>query len=187
MLSLNGSPIANPYHIWQGNDDGGRGTLRRTKSTITVQRDPSSLVAAGVGSEIHSRTTSQSSQVHQYSSSSSFDGGTAVQPTHPALQHHAQSHHAHTKSQTQFLQFKFPQLSESQATESTRRPLAHTRSQSTLPVTLSTKDGHLLAFDALQTSPGAIDALEGISNSAKKQAREEMRVLVQAAVDKWTI
>ncbi|KAJ7212166.1 hypothetical protein GGX14DRAFT_447778 [Mycena pura] len=188
MLSLNGSPIANPYHIWQGNDDGGRGTLRRTKSNITVQRDPSSMLATGVGSDIHSRTASQSSsQMHQYSSSSSFDGGTAVQPTHPALQHHAQSHHAPTKSQTQFLQFKFPQLSESQAAGSTRRPLAHTRSQSTLPVTLSTKDGHLLAFDALQTSPGQIDALEGISNSAKKQAREEMRVLVQAAVDKWTI
>jgi len=103
--------------------------------------------------------------------------------------------HGHTKSQTQFLQFKFPQpgQSHSQPTEPTPatppppRPLTHTRSQSTLPITLSTTDGHLLAFDALQTSPGAIDALEGISDSAKKQAREEMRMLVRAAVDKWTI
>jgi hypothetical protein len=207
MLSVNGSPIANPYDVWQDNAEGGAGqarTLKRTKSSITIQRDPSFYGDENPGST-RSRTTSQSSlHMHQpsFSSLSSLDGNTTIHPpsnsqpqplAHPHL-------HGHTKSQTQFLQFKFPQLpshspaySQSQPTEPTlatpaaRRPLAHTRSQSTLPITLSTKDGHLLAFDALQTSPGEIDALEGISDSAKKQAREEMRMLVRAAVDKWTI
>jgi hypothetical protein len=54
-------------------------------------------------------------------------------------------------------------------------------------VTIPTKDGHLLEFDPLQTSPGALDALEGITDSSKKQAREEMGRLMQAAVSKWSI
>ncbi|KAF7365275.1 Nbl1-Borealin-N domain-containing protein [Mycena venus] len=196
MLSVNGSPIANPYD-----------------SSITIQRDPSfNGGASPSSSRVHSRTTSQSSslQMHQPSSSSmsSLDGNTTMhaqsnsQPQPQPLAHPHLQHHGHTKSQTQFLQFKFPQAqahsqpaySHSQPTEPTevatpvaRRQLAHTRSQSTLPITLATKDGHVLAFDALQTSPGELDALEGISDSAKKQAREEMRMLVRAAVDKWTV
>jgi hypothetical protein len=54
-------------------------------------------------------------------------------------------------------------------------------------VAISTSDGHVLEFDPLQTSPRAIDALVGITDSAKKQAREEMGRLVQAAVSKWSI
>ncbi|KAJ7095925.1 hypothetical protein B0H15DRAFT_1019952 [Mycena belliarum] len=189
MLSLNGSPIANPYDVWQGNAEGGTDqppTLKRTKSTISIQRDPSFTVTGGgspSSSRMHSQTTSQSS-------TSSLAGNATVQASlhaHPPT-------HGYTKSQLQFHQFRFPQQqSSSQPTEPTpatpaaRRPLAHTRSQSTLPITLSTRDGYVLAFDALQTSPGELDALEGISDSAKKQAREEMRMLVRAAVDKWTI
>jgi hypothetical protein len=209
MLSVNGSPIANPYDVWQGDTDGGAGparTLKRTKSSITIQRDPS-FNGGGAGTpSSYSRTTSQSSvQMPQSSSSShsSFDGNTTIHaPSHSQPQPLAHPHllHGHTKSQTQFLQFKFPQApaqsqsqpmySHSQPTEpptAAPRPLAHTRSQSTLPITLATKDGYQLLFDALQTSPGEIDALEGISDSAKKQAREEMRMLVRAAVDKWTV
>ncbi|KAJ7505380.1 hypothetical protein B0H11DRAFT_2220819 [Mycena galericulata] len=205
MLSVNGSPIANPYDVWPDAPQGDPGlarTLKRTKSSITIQRDPSFSLATTGGvspssSRPLSRAASQSSlQSHQPSSSSlsSQGGHTTMQPpsnsqplplAHPHM-------HAYTKSQTQFHQFKFPQLGYSQlqptpATPAARRPLTHSRSQSTLPITLSTTDGHLLEFDALQTSPGEIDALEGISDSAKKQAREEMRMLVRAAVDKWTI
>ncbi|KAF8208881.1 hypothetical protein K438DRAFT_1573514 [Mycena galopus ATCC 62051] len=197
MLSVNGSPIANPYDVWQSDAEGGAGparTLKRTKSSITIVRDPSFHTDSS-----RSRTTSQSSmQMHQSTSSmSSWDGNTTMHaPSTSQPLAHPHLHHGHTKSQTQFLQFKFPQASsqsQSQPTEPTvatpaaRRPLAHTRSHSTMPITLTTKDGHQLEFDALQTSPGEIDALEGISESAKKQAREEMRMLVRAAVDKWTI
>ncbi|KAJ6559249.1 hypothetical protein DFH09DRAFT_524198 [Mycena vulgaris] len=205
MLSVNGSPIANPYDVWQGDTEGGTGqtrTLKRTKSSITIQRDPSFSLANSGGespssSRMASRTASQSS-LHQSSSSlSSLNGNTTMQPSTSQPQALAHPHmHAYTKSQTQFYQFKFPQpaaqlhsqpAEPTPATLAARRPLAHTRSQSTLPITLSTRDGYLLEFDALQTSPDELDALEGISDSAKKQAREEMRMLVRAAVDKWTI
>ncbi|KAK7048303.1 Nbl1-Borealin-N domain-containing protein [Favolaschia claudopus] len=214
MLSINGSPLANPYDAQQGEPDANAAparTLKRTKSSITIQRDPSFQGTDSPASSImHSRAPSQASlQMHQStsSSSSSLDGhATMYAPhmPHPQPLAHPYLHHGYSKSQTQFHQFKFPQglyqpqmepvYSHSQPMEPTatmtpaaRRPLAHTRSQSTLPITLATKDGHLLAFDALQTSPGELDALEGISDSAKKQAREEMRMLVRAAVDKWQI
>lgn len=81
--------------------------------------------------------------------------------------------------------FRFP--SSQPHLEATPRPIPkHVRSFSAL-VAIPTKDGHLLEFDPLQTSPGALDALEGITDSAKKQARVEMGRLVQAAVDKWKI
>ncbi|KAJ7780583.1 hypothetical protein DFH07DRAFT_435710 [Mycena maculata] len=197
MLSVNGSPIANPYDVWQDAPEGGPDqarTLKRTKSNITIQRDPSfSLAVTGSpSSRPLSRAASQSSLASHHPSSSSLSSmsGNTTMHAQPAPLAHPHLH-AHTKSQTQFLQFKFPQ-SHSQPAEPTetsaaRRPFTHSRSQSTLPITLSTTDGHLLAFDALQTSPGELDALEGISDSAKKQAREEMRMLVRAAVDKWTI
>jgi len=54
-------------------------------------------------------------------------------------------------------------------------------------VTIATTDGHLLEFDPLQTSPRALDALEGITDAAKLQAKKEMGRLVQAAVEKWKI
>ncbi|KAF7299082.1 Nbl1-Borealin-N domain-containing protein [Mycena indigotica] len=175
MFSLNGSPIANPHDL----EPVAAPTLKRTKSNITISRDPSFTQDA------RSRTTSQSSttQHQSFSSSSSLDGGVALHPTHPSAPHER------TKSEVKFKQFKFPQAPVAESvpiTPAPRRPL-HTRAQSTLPITLSTKDGHLLTFDALEASPGQLEALEGISNSAKKQAREEMRQLVRAAVDKWTV
>ncbi|KAF7346226.1 Nbl1-Borealin-N domain-containing protein [Mycena sanguinolenta] len=208
MLSVNGSPIANPYDVWPGDGDAGgptapARTLKRTKTSITIQWDPAYNTDSS-----HSHTTSQSSLYQSSSSSmSSLDGNTTINaPPKPQPQPlaHPHLHHERTKSQTQFLQFKFPQMppqtqsqsqpAHSQPTEPTAvatpaapRPLSHTHSQSTMPITLATKDGYKLLFDALQTSPGEIDALEGISDSAKKQAREEMRMLVRAAVDKWTI
>ncbi|EJC98846.1 uncharacterized protein FOMMEDRAFT_148866 [Fomitiporia mediterranea MF3/22] len=50
-----------------------------------------------------------------------------------------------------------------------------------------TKDGLVLEFDPLLTTPAELDALEGITESAKKQAREDMTRLVQAALSRWKI
>ncbi|KAI0030428.1 hypothetical protein K488DRAFT_54252 [Vararia minispora EC-137] len=52
-------------------------------------------------------------------------------------------------------------------------------------VAVPTRDGHMLEFDPLVTSPIALDKLEGITNSAKKQAKEDMAKLLQQAVLKW--
>lgn len=50
-----------------------------------------------------------------------------------------------------------------------------------------TKDGLVLEFDPLSTTPAELDALEGVTNSAKKQAREDMTRLVEAALERWKI
>ena len=126
-------------------------TLRRTKSTISVKRDPSYLDA-------HSRTNSQTS---------------IFSNTHSRTN----SEHNIPPPSSQATQLDEP--------DTPKRPASSfTKSYS---VTISTKDGHLLEFDPLLTSPGQLEALEGVSNSAKKQARHDMGRLMQAAVEKWKI
>ena len=155
---------------WQLRTEGDR-TLKRTKSGITIRRDPSAAMNG-----FHSRTASQtsfytaSSQAASSSSSSSLSGESSF----------------NSHSQTSFSGFRFPAPPTPNNQSTPRPPLPHLRSFSAL-VAIPTKDGHLLEFDPLQTSPGALSALEGITDSAKKQARVEMSRLVQAAVDKWKI
>ncbi|KAF8809562.1 hypothetical protein BYT27DRAFT_7187880 [Phlegmacium glaucopus] len=196
MLSINGSPLVNPYefglgwfngiertemdsdddaqdvHGMQKNDLGGDRTLKRSKSGIIIRRDPS--VAFPTMNGYHSRTDSQTSF---YTASS--------QATSSSSHSRENSFVSQSHSQTKFPGFQFPapRITNNQTTP---RPAPHMRSFSAL-VAIPTKDGHLLEFDPLQTSPGALDALEGITDSAKKQARAEMGRLVQAAVDKWKI
>ncbi|KAK0201736.1 hypothetical protein DFS33DRAFT_1015544 [Desarmillaria ectypa] len=185
MLSVNGSPLANPFEFgmkWAKGANGSseeitpgasRPALKRTKSNITISRDPSFNT-----NSLHSRSQSQSS----LRPSSSQPSSTALSRTNsnaalPSSQP-SPSHNLFTPTRSQ--PTPFPKDSDS---PSFQLPTL-TRSYS---VTISTKDGHLLEFDPLQASPGSLDALEGISSSAKKQAREEMGRLVQAAVDKWKI
>ncbi|KAF5338931.1 hypothetical protein D9611_008748 [Ephemerocybe angulata] len=185
MLSVNGSPLANPYQFglgWfkgveQASEDAedeedtdqpstSRG-LKRSKSSIVIRRDPSST--------LHSRQASQASLFTSTSQSTSSHTRDPSQATRPAQQSGLNS------------AFRFPPPPPPSGNDTTPRQTSkHTRSFSAM-VAIPTKDGHLLEFDPLQTSPGALDALEGITASAKKQARIEMGRLVQAAVDKWKI
>ncbi|KAF9267487.1 hypothetical protein L218DRAFT_690788 [Marasmius fiardii PR-910] len=169
MLSINGSPLANPLWYQPSNGNGandagvgsgvgggrgGEGTrqLKRTTSNISIRHDPSFL------------STTQPRPNSQMSCSTHSRNNSEVTLISP--------------SETQTFDGLPPK------TPDTRTNGTMTRSYS---VTISTKDGHLLEFDPLQTSPGTLDALEGITDSAKKQAREEMGRLVQAAVDKWKV
>ncbi|KAI0247141.1 hypothetical protein BJV78DRAFT_1285787 [Lactifluus subvellereus] len=151
MLSINGSPLANPYELgldWLAEGDAaeedgpGRAVLRRTASNIVIRRDPSFAVPSNTSGTLnhhqsgHSRSNSQS---HPHSNSRA-EGIAASNSGHMAAR-----------------------------------------------VAVPTRDGHLLEFDPLLTSPGALDKLEGITDSAKKQAKEDMSKLVQAAVVKWTV
>ena len=154
MLSVNGSPLANPYELgleWLAEggteEEGGapsRPVLRRTASNIVIRRDPS-FVTAGSNTPgnltKHSRSDSQSQNLQPHSRSNSRPGGIP-------------------------------------ATNS---------GQMAARVAVPTRDGHLLEFDPLLTSPSALDKLEGITDSAKKQAKEDMSRLVKAAVAKWNI
>ncbi|KAF8225886.1 hypothetical protein L208DRAFT_1407901 [Tricholoma matsutake] len=213
MLSMNGSPLANPYEYGMGwfrgmgmadttsdEEDGNDGndsikvngvgeprTLKRSKSSIVIRRDPS-VAFPGSLNGMHSRTNSQASL---------FTGSS--QPTSSAhSRENSQSVHYHPNSQPRLPSDSLyppplpashsqsipPDVSNLNA-HTTPRP-NHSRSFSAL-VAIPMKDGHLLEFDPLQTSPGTLDALDGITDSAKKHARAEMGRLVQAAVDKWKI
>jgi len=197
LLSINGSPLANPYEFglgWfrgiesqlqQEEDDAqdiqaelspGRRMLKRSKSSIVIRRDASVAFPASVDGT-HSRTDSQLSfytaSSQTTSSTHSRDNSQTSQlPPIPATNHLGS--------------FRFPSSIPINS-DATPRPLPkHTRSFSAL-VAIPTKDGHVLEFDPLQTSPGTLDTLEGISDSAKKQAKLEMGRLIQATVDKWKI
>jgi hypothetical protein len=176
MLSINGSPLTNPYELgleWLADGDteeegeGARGagtgararggadvparmTLRRTASNIIIRSDPSSFVVPSA------KNTSNNLNNHHQA---------AERPRN----------NSNSQSQTQ------PQLVRSRSVAS--NPDGHMAARVAFP----TRDGHLLEFDPLLTSPGALDKLEGITDSAKKQAKEDMSKLVQAAVAKWTV
>lgn len=181
MLSVNGSPLANPYTLglgwFTGGDEGtpsetipkGKGrekangvpkTLRRVNS-IVIRSDPSvTLANSRRGSpQSHSLTNSQSTA-----------------PTHSRNNSRTQLHPESSTAATPPKSNPVP------------LPLAAVPSSSASAlVSLPIKDGHLLEFDPLTTSPSALDALVGISDSAKKHAREEMARLVKEAVRKWVI
>ena len=179
MLSLNGSPLSNPYGVdagWftadeaedgasRGDDETGHRKKKKGKesrlglgevgrpNSIFIRRDPSfTPTTNGIHSHIHSQAN------------------IAVSSTKNSRTDPSDSYTLHPN---------------------TPKPPSRTNSHTTLPpaalVAIPTKDGHLLEFDPLQTSPGALDALEGITASAKKQAKEDVGRLVQAAVDKWKV
>ncbi|KAH9480458.1 hypothetical protein JR316_0007058 [Psilocybe cubensis] len=202
MLSINGSPLANPYEFGLGwfkgvemaqmdeedelldadaaqktgvKGGGGGQALKRSKSSIIIRRDPSVAFPSG----LHSRTDSQASFYTASSSQTNSSRPNSLSREH-STQLEPQSHPVLGAS------FRFPPTQPTN-NEMTPRPATKiTRTFSAL-VAIPTKDGHMLEFDPLQTSPGSLDALEGISDSAKKQAKAEMGRLIQATVDKWKI
>lgn len=208
MLSVNGSPLANPYEFGMGwfkgvemqdtdddeDDEKLNGpseprTLKRSKSSIVIRRDPSVAFPPTLNGHggLHSRTNSQASIF--------TDPSQPTSSTHSRENSESLQTHQYSQPQMQSQPMYPSQFSSSHSQpplgashlnpHATPRPI-HTRSFSAM-VAIPTKDGHLLEFDPLQTSPGALDALEGITDSAKKHARVEMGRLVQAAVDKWKI
>ncbi|KAI0300398.1 hypothetical protein BC826DRAFT_1090384 [Russula brevipes] len=136
MLSINGSPLANPYDLGLGwladapDDDAVEETDGEHQSDRTMALRPG-----------RSRSTSQAQ--HSRSDLRTAGPGAVAAASNPG----------------------------------------HMSARVAVP----TRDGHLLEFDPLLTSPRALDKLEGITDSAKKQAREDMSKLVQAAVAKWNV
>ncbi|KZT60127.1 hypothetical protein CALCODRAFT_492890 [Calocera cornea HHB12733] len=61
------------------------------------------------------------------------------------------------------------------------------KAKPTALLSVPTKDGHIIEFDPLITSPDELDELEGITESARKKAREDMIKLVQQTLSKWTL
>ncbi|KAG6866290.1 hypothetical protein C0991_006386 [Blastosporella zonata] len=203
MLSVNGSPLANPYEFGMGwlkgmemaetdaetedatgldSTQSQSNTLKRNKSSIMIRRDPSVAFPARLKSDegLHSRTNSQASMYTAPSqpSSSLHSRENSLQPP---------SYSQPTPQTQPMYHSQIPQSSSQPNLLATPRPIRTQAHSFSALVAIPTKDGHLLEFDPLQTSPGALDALEGITDSAKKHARMEMGRLVQQAVDKWKI
>jgi hypothetical protein len=182
MLSLNGSPLANPYQIglgWfsglaSGDDDANdlgredvppqvngtkaameRPKLKKSKSQINIRRDPS-LVSSH---HSRSRTMSQTSAASALHSRTKSSNRTAALSTA-----HAQNH---STADLLLPSSQGPQLA--------------------ALISLPTSDGHLLEFDPIRTSPGQLDALDGITDSAKRGAREEMGRLMKMVTEQWKI
>ncbi|TDL22250.1 hypothetical protein BD410DRAFT_723257 [Rickenella mellea] len=171
MMSINGSPLEIPHQngylggsIEEEDEEDGEGDSRHGKrTTIIVRRDPSFSFTSQNGRHPPSRTNSQTNGFMPSSQKSNSS--------------------AHSSSQPSSSQSTQPASSQSQNFRS------HTRSKSQLSavVRVPTRDGHLLEFDPLLTSPEEIDGLEGITDTAKKQAKDDIARLVQTALAKWTI
>lgn len=180
---MNGSPLANPYQLdlknWfkavaEGGPDleeaagmrlgagaGAGKTLKKQRSIIVRSASSSSNVGAPSSFGSHSRSTSQASTLV----------GTSQSPIEPQGSFSMDKEHRNQ-----------PTVSERASADD---PFAGP-SFSAL-VSVQTKDGHVLEFNPLQTSPEELDALEGITDSAKKQAKDDMARMIQATFQKWKI
>lgn len=54
-------------------------------------------------------------------------------------------------------------------------------------IRVPTKDGLILEFDPMLSTPDELDSLEGITDDAKRQAREDMTLLVQETLARWKL
>ncbi|KAG8762360.1 hypothetical protein FRC11_009663 [Ceratobasidium sp. 423] len=183
MLSVNGSPLANPldpdYDVAPDDQlelDGG-------KAVRSPKPKPNHLSKQGSSIRIrpHNSRSATSFAIRHPSASStstlvSYDIPSSTSSTlnsHSGSQHSAKQ--LPSAPSTSQLQLDVP-----------RTPSRIRRTASAL-VMLPTTSGEVLELDPLVASPGAVDALEGISDSAKKMAKEEMVRFVTEAVAKWNV
>lgn len=195
MVSLNGSPLVNPFQFGmslfrsveqaeaeiegaegessQQGTTNGQLPLKRVKSSIIVRRDASVVLPPAANDP--SRADSQNSF---YTASSTLHSRNPSQSSAP-----------NATNNSLYPTARFPSTHPSYIPpeQQTPQPASKVIRSFSALVAIPTKDGHLLEFDPLQASPGSIDALEGITDSAKKHAKLEMGRLVQAAVDKWKV
>lgn len=164
MLSVNGSPLANPYQLglgfpsWMTNSQEGN----TNDGTKGHKRTNSIIVRTASNNGLHSRSNSQSSIAPPSQPSQPGTNGFV-----PVRKHSA------TSSQ--------PDHQPSEGSDSAALP------GPAALVSVLTKDGHILEFDPFHTSPEEIDGLEGISDSAKKQAKEDISRMVMQAVERWKL
>jgi hypothetical protein len=75
--------------------------------------------------------------------------------------------------------------SQTTATMQSREPTVPVQTQGFISVT--TKDGHVLEFDPFTTDPAEIDALEGVSESAKQSAKDDVVRFISSQMARWKI
>ena len=170
LRSVNGSPIANPYQL----------DLKNWFKAIAEEPEPGDQLrfnaASGPGKALKKqrsiiiRSGSSSSLQHGMHSRSASQASTLVG--------------AHSPTDEQYSK---DQLKGSTVSERASLDDPFVGPSFSALVSVQTKDGHVLEFNPLQTSPEELDALEGISDSAKKQAKEDMARMIQATFERWRI
>ncbi|THH20568.1 hypothetical protein EW146_g819 [Bondarzewia mesenterica] len=175
MLSVNGSPLANPYEL---------GLNWLAKATTTDEKDSEGEGEGGLRRRPASKTNSRANSHIVIRRDPSFASLTASSSTSSQT---TNGFHSRTNSQSNIAPSSSHSTLPSRSNSRADKPTSHSSGHVSARVAVPTKDGHLLEFDPLQTSPGALDKLEGITSSAKKMAKEDMAKLMKAAVAKWTI
>ncbi|CAE6478395.1 unnamed protein product [Rhizoctonia solani] len=179
MLSVNGSPLANPldpdYDAAQDDHpqlDGGKPARSPKPKPNHLSKDGSSIRIRPKNSR---SATSFAIRHPSASSTSTLVSYDIPSSTSSTLNSQHSAKQLPSGPSTSQLQLDVP-----------RTPSRIRRTASAL-VILPTTSGEVLELDPLVASPGAVDALEGISDSAKKMAKEEMVRFVTEAVAKWNV
>ncbi|KAG9087384.1 hypothetical protein FRC07_012837, partial [Ceratobasidium sp. 392] len=185
LLSSNGSPLANPldpdYEIPPEDhldlDDGKQAKspkprLNLSKSRSSIRIRPNHPRAAASISQVFGQSQSGAIRHPSASSTSTLVSNHDFPPSNSSTLN-SHSHHE-------------PAPGKSASLQAPSTPPRIQRSASAV-VLLPTTTGEVLELDPLLASPGAVDALEGISDSAKKLAKEEMVRFVTEAVARWNV
>lgn len=187
---MNGSPLANPLDDYdipfedQLNLDSGKHP-RSPKPRLNLSKRTSSIRIR----PNHPQSTASLSQLFAPMQSGAPRRHPSASSTSTLVSHHdlPPSNSSTLNSLRQSIFIKGPPGPESQTQlDEPRTPPRIHRSASAV-VMLPTASGEVLELDPLQASPGAVDALEGISDSAKKMAKEEMVRFVTEAVARWKV
>lgn len=169
---MNGSPIANPYQL----------DLKNWFKAIAEEPEGEHLRSAAAGGA--GKTLKKQRSIIIRSGSTSSLGVASQHGTHSRSASQASTLvGAHSPTDQQFGK---DQLKGNTVEKVSLEDPFVGPSFSAL-VSVQTKDGHVLEFNPLQTSPEELDALEGISDSAKKQAKEDMARMIQATFERWRI
>ncbi|KAG8744734.1 hypothetical protein FRC10_009499 [Ceratobasidium sp. 414] len=184
LLSANGSPLANPldldYEIPledQIDLDGGKQPrspkprLNLSKSRSSIRIRPNNSRSTVSISQVFGQSQSGAIRHPSASSTSTLVSSHDFPPSNSSTLN-SHSHHEPAPAKS--------------ASQQPRTPPRIQRSISAV-VSLPTATGQVLEFNPLLASPGAVDALEGISDSAKKMAKEEMIRFMTEAIARWDI
>ncbi|KAG9102300.1 hypothetical protein FRC06_002145 [Ceratobasidium sp. 370] len=185
LLSANGSPLANPldpdYDIPpedQLNLDGGKQPrspkprLNLSKNMSSIRIRPSTSHSAASISQVFGQSQSGAIRHPSASSTSTLVSNHDFPPSNSSTLN-SHSHHE-------------PASAKSASSQQPHTPPRVQRSFSAV-VLLPTTTGQVLEFDPSLTGPGAVDALPGISDSAKKKAKEEMIRFMTEAIARWNV
>ncbi|KAB5596375.1 Nbl1/borealin family, amino-terminal protein [Ceratobasidium theobromae] len=186
LLSVNGSPLANPldpdYDVLPDDQlelDGGK-AVRSPKPKLNLSKQTPSIRIRPNYSRSAVSLWQQGAPIRHPSASST---STLVSYDLPPSNSSTLNSHSGVP---QSASGKLPSSSSTSHLNVPHTPPKIRRTASAV-VMLPTTTGEVIELDPLSTSPGTVDALEGLTASTKKMAKEEMVKFVTEAVARWNV